>query len=123
MQPDIRTRVVGVMLAQTFGDIGASAFFGDIAWLYSQAISNGCAPGVFCPGLMMTRAEMASFLSRAQAAALYGRPLLGRITDPSTRQTSTGSPTPGSRSAARRVSIAPAVQRPASGWPPSSIAP
>ena len=63
--PDIRNRVASVMVAQTFGDIGASPFIGDIAWLYSQAISNGCAPGVFCPGLTVTRAEMASFLARA----------------------------------------------------------
>jgi hypothetical protein len=65
MLPDIRNRVANLMLAQTFGDIGASAFIGDIAWLYSQAITNGCAPGLFCPGLTVTRAEMASFLARA----------------------------------------------------------
>ena len=65
MLPDIRNRVASVMVAQTFGDIGASPFIGDIAWLYSQTISNGCAPGVFCPGLTVTRAEMASFLARA----------------------------------------------------------
>ena len=63
--PDIRTRVAGAMLAQTFRDIGGSGFLGDIAWLYSQAITNGCAPGLFCPGLMVSRAEMASFLARA----------------------------------------------------------
>ena len=62
---DIRNRVASLMVAQTFADIGASPFIGDIAWLYSQTISNGCAPGIFCPGLMVTRAEMASFLARA----------------------------------------------------------
>ena len=65
MLPDIRDRVSSLMMSQTFDDIGASPFIGDIAWLYSQTISAGCAPGLFCPGVTVKRDQMASFLARA----------------------------------------------------------
>lgn len=65
MLPDIRNRVASLIVAQTFGDIGGSPFIGDIAWLYSQTISNGCAPGLFCPGVSVKRDQMASFLARS----------------------------------------------------------
>lgn len=65
MLDDIRNRVAREMMAQTFSDVAGSPFIGDIAWLYSQAISNGCAPGRFCPRSTVSRQEMASFLTRA----------------------------------------------------------
>ena len=65
MLGDIRNRVASQMVAQTFSDVAGSPFIGDIAWLYSQTISNGCAPGRFCPGSTVSRQEMASFLARA----------------------------------------------------------
>jgi hypothetical protein len=65
MLPDVRNRVAAQIVAQTFADVAGSPFIGDIAWLYSQTISNGCAPGLFCPAATVSREQMASFLARA----------------------------------------------------------
>ncbi|HEY6609429.1 MAG TPA: S-layer homology domain-containing protein [Candidatus Limnocylindria bacterium] len=36
-----------------------------IEWLYMSGITSGCAPDLFCPGGLLTRGQMASFLTRA----------------------------------------------------------
>jgi hypothetical protein len=48
-----------------FHDLGSSAFVRDIAWLADNGITVGCTPTAFCPRGAVTRAEMASFLTRA----------------------------------------------------------
>ena len=47
------------------GDIGDSIFYDDIAWAYHANISDGCAPGLYCPESPLTRGQMATLLVRA----------------------------------------------------------
>lgn len=46
-------------------DIVGHRFETDIRWLYTTGITTGCAPDRFCPDGLVTRAQMATFLSRA----------------------------------------------------------
>ncbi len=48
-----------------FVDIWASQFRDNIVWLAEQGITSGCASQRFCPNGSVTRAQMATFLSRA----------------------------------------------------------
>ena len=48
-----------------FDDDDGSMFEGDINALATAGITQGCAPGMFCPAGLVTRAQMASFLARA----------------------------------------------------------
>jgi hypothetical protein len=51
-----------------FVDIAGSLFVDDIIWLAEQGITSGCNPPAndqFCPDALVTRGQMASFLSRA----------------------------------------------------------
>jgi hypothetical protein len=50
-----------------FEDSETSIFSADIEWLHQQGITFGCNPPLntdFCPGVPLTRAEMATFLDR-----------------------------------------------------------
>lgn len=51
--------------ASTFEDTAGSTFAADIESLAAVAITHGCAPELFCPDREVTRAQMASFLTRA----------------------------------------------------------
>jgi hypothetical protein len=42
-------------------------FYPDILWIAQRQITLGCGGGQFCPGLPVTREQMASFLARALA--------------------------------------------------------
>ncbi len=46
-------------------DARFSTFKGDIEWAYAEGITTGCSAERFCPNDLVTRAQMASFLSRA----------------------------------------------------------
>jgi hypothetical protein len=48
-----------------FIDIGSSRFYLDILWLSEHEITTGCGRELFCPTDSVTRAQMATFLSRA----------------------------------------------------------
>lgn len=48
-----------------FVDIWESKFRDDIVWLAEEGITSGCAAQRFCPDGSVTRAQMATFLSRA----------------------------------------------------------
>jgi hypothetical protein len=48
-----------------FTDIDASIFRGDIIWLNDQGITKGCAAYRYCPTSVVSRQQMASFLTRA----------------------------------------------------------
>ena len=49
-----------------FDDVPQGApFRTDIAWLVREAITVGCAPALYCPNGLVTRGQMATFLSRA----------------------------------------------------------
>jgi hypothetical protein len=52
-----------------FTDISTSPFVDDIEWLVDAGITNGCGGGRFCPSSVVTRDQMASFLSRAEGLA------------------------------------------------------
>jgi hypothetical protein len=52
-----------------FWDDGASMHEPDINALYEAGITGGCGQGQFCPSQPVSRAEMASFLSRALVLA------------------------------------------------------
>jgi hypothetical protein len=55
-----------------FTDTDGSLFAADIAWLQATGISHGCNPPAndhFCPKRLITRGEMAVFLSRGLALA------------------------------------------------------
>ena len=48
------------------GDIAGSLFADEIVWLAQEGITTGCGDGTnFCPNRPVTRAEMATFLTRA----------------------------------------------------------
>jgi len=49
----------------TFWDDDDSIFQADIEKLYAAGITNGCGDGAYCPGVAMTRGQMAAFLVRA----------------------------------------------------------
>ena len=55
----------GLCFANPFWDIDASPFFGDIMWIFEQEITAGCSATRYCPDARVTRAQMASFLTRA----------------------------------------------------------
>ena len=48
-----------------FTDTAGSAFSADIAWLVGAGITSGCTSTRFCPTAVVSREQMASFLSRA----------------------------------------------------------
>jgi hypothetical protein len=50
-----------------FSDIAGSKFFDDIIWLEASGITSGCGGGKFCPDGLVTRSQMASFISRAMS--------------------------------------------------------
>ena len=54
--------------AGTFADDDTSVFLADIEWLAAEGITKGCNPPyntLFCPNQVVTRGQMAAFLSRA----------------------------------------------------------
>lgn len=51
--------------SDSFSDDQASIFAADINALAAAGITQGCAPGLFCPNSLVTRAQMASFIVRA----------------------------------------------------------
>ena len=61
------TRALGLPAASTdyFWDDGGSAHQDDINRVAQAGIANGCGGGAFCPGNVVSREQMASFLSRA----------------------------------------------------------
>ncbi|MBA3405828.1 MAG: S-layer homology domain-containing protein [Gemmatimonadaceae bacterium] len=48
-----------------FTDISSSKFRNDILWIYDRGITAGCAEDRYCPKGLVTRAQMATFLTRA----------------------------------------------------------
>ncbi len=50
-----------------FTDIVGSKFYDDIIWLAESGITSGCGNGRFCPDGLVTRSQMASFISRAMS--------------------------------------------------------
>ena len=54
--------------SEMFGDVEDGAYYEPaVAWMFQQQITVGCAqePPRYCPGELVTRAQMASFLARA----------------------------------------------------------
>ncbi len=49
----------------TFSDDDGSPFVEEIEWLASSGITQGCGGGRFCPNDVVTRGQMAAFLTRA----------------------------------------------------------
>ena len=56
---------LSVRTASDFIDTEDHTFERDIAWLSGMGITGGCTPTLYCPDAAMTRAQMASLLSRA----------------------------------------------------------
>jgi hypothetical protein len=56
-----------------FTDIDASLFRPDIIWLTDQGITRGCSASRYCPGIGVSRQQMASFLARALELPGTGR--------------------------------------------------
>lgn len=49
----------------TFTDINGSVYESDIARLSASGVTSGCGEGLYCPDRAVTRAEMATLLTRA----------------------------------------------------------
>ncbi len=50
----------------SFSDVPAGAWYaGSVQRLYELGLTDGCSPTQFCPGSLITRAEMAALLTRA----------------------------------------------------------
>ncbi len=55
-----------------FSDVPQSnPFHGDIETLFRDGITNGCAPGSYCPSATVLRQEMAVFLLKAEHGSAY----------------------------------------------------
>lgn len=69
------TERFGLAWAKTspFWDIEGSPFYADILWIAQQQITLGCGGGQYCPGNVVTREQMASFLVRAMDLPPSGR--------------------------------------------------
>jgi 2-keto-3-deoxy-6-phosphogluconate aldolase len=48
-----------------FTDIEGSQFKNSIIWAFQNGITAGCSPTMYCPNGLVTRGQMATFLSRA----------------------------------------------------------
>jgi len=48
-----------------FNDVAGSTFEAEILWLFDQGITTGCTTSSYCPDDPVTRAQMATFLTRA----------------------------------------------------------
>jgi hypothetical protein len=61
------TVVLGIdaRLEPMYEDMFDSVFFRSIAWMHDTAITQGCAPSLYCPDDFVTRGQMAAFLVRA----------------------------------------------------------
>ena len=69
---------LGTRAGEVFDDVTpGSTHSGAIAAIEEEGITEGCTPRLFCPDEPVTRAQMASFLARAEGLA--GRP--GRVFD------------------------------------------
>jgi glucose/arabinose dehydrogenase len=53
------------VVAPPFTDVVTSKFIDDITWLAYEGITSGCSATTFCPNGIVTRGQMATFLSRA----------------------------------------------------------
>ena len=53
------------VVAPPFLDIADSPFYYDIRWIFDQAITTGCGGRSFCPSMVVSREQMATFLVRA----------------------------------------------------------
>lgn len=54
-----------VLAASSFSDVPATNIFSDdIEWMADSGITSGCGGDQFCPGLSVTREQMAAFLHR-----------------------------------------------------------
>lgn len=58
-------RRAGLCSANPFWDISASKFHDDILWIHAHGITVGCSDTRYCPDGPVTRAQMATFLTRA----------------------------------------------------------
>ena len=56
-----------------FSDIRDSKFYDDIVWLVDERITAGCSSTRFCPDGLVTRGQMATFVSRAMDLPSTGR--------------------------------------------------
>ncbi len=83
-----------------FSDIGGSSFRDEIEWLAAEGITSGCGAGRFCPERLVTRGQMASFLTRMFDLAPSTTDRFDDDERAATRRPSTRSPLPESRPAA-----------------------
>ena len=56
---------IGALWAEGFIDIATSIFRADIIWIADQGITSGCGPDRYCPDAVVSRGQMAAFLTRA----------------------------------------------------------
>ncbi len=54
-----------VTAADPYTDVIGHPFDREIAWMYREGITTGCASTLYCPEAAVTRQQMASFLTRA----------------------------------------------------------
>jgi streptogramin lyase len=67
------TYVPPACVSPTFSDVPCSSGFSPwIEELVRRGVTAGCAPGLYCPGNPVTRAQMAVFLTTAFGLTLYG---------------------------------------------------
>lgn len=58
-----------------FSDVPLTSFYAPwIAQLSTDGITSGCAPSMYCPNQVVTRAQMAVFILRARHGATYSPP-------------------------------------------------
>lgn len=73
-----RTGYIGPL--SVFSDVPTSAtYWGAVQGLYAAEITTGCAAGSYCPNSLVTRAEMAAFLLRANRGPNFAPPAAAGI--------------------------------------------
>lgn len=64
--PELASSTLAPEPAGPFADVAATATHADaIAWLVDEGVTEGCGGGRFCPSDIVTRDQMATFLTRA----------------------------------------------------------
>lgn len=61
---------VAVRASHLFSDVPDSpaSTHDSVSWMFTRAITTGCAPGLYCPTSTVTRAQMALFMNRLGVA-------------------------------------------------------
>jgi hypothetical protein len=69
------SRIWTLHVGESFSDVATDhAFYRNVETLFHNGVTVGCNPGLYCPDVGVTRAQMAVFLLKAKLGASYSPP-------------------------------------------------